>query len=90
MYNQLYEYIEKFLNQLVQRILRFQEKITGTLNKHAPKKIKTFWGNQKPDVNETLRKAIMKRWQLKNNAKKPRNVTDGSHYKRQRNYIVRL
>ena len=32
----------------------------------------------------------MKRWQLKNNAEKPRNVTDGSHYKKQRNYIVRL
>ena len=32
-----------------------------TLNKHAPKKIKTFRGNQKPHVNKTLRKAIMKR-----------------------------
>ena len=63
---------------------------TDTLNKHAPKKIKTFRDNQKPHINETLRKAIMKRWQLKNKANKTRNVTDGSHYKKQRNYIVKL
>ena len=46
-----------------------------TLSKHAPKKIKTFRGNQKPHINKTLRKAIMKRLQLKNNAKKTRNAT---------------
>ena len=37
----------------------------ATLNKHAPKKIKTFQGNQKSHINKTLRKAIMKRSQLK-------------------------
>ena len=63
---------------------------TDTLNKHAPKKLKTFRGNQKPHINETLRKAIMKRWQPKNKANKTRNVTDGSHYKKQRNYVVKL
>ena len=68
----------------------FEKKNTETLNKHAPKKIKTFRGNQKPHINETLRKAIMKRWQLKNKANKTRNVTDGSHYKKQRNYVVKL
>ena len=68
----------------------FQKKITNTLNKHAPKETKTFRGNQKPHVNETLRKAIMKRSQLKNKANKDRNVTDGSHYRKQRNYVVKL
>ena len=32
----------------------------------------------------------MKRSQLKNKANKDRNVTDGSHYRKQRNYVVNL
>ena len=68
----------------------FEKKITDTLNKYAPKKIKTFRGNQKPHTNETLRKAIMKRSQLENKANKTRNVTNCSHYKKQRNYVVKL
>ena len=70
--------------------LDFEKKIIDTLNKHAPKKIKTFRRNQKPHINETLSKAIMKRWQLKNKANKTRNVTHGSHYTEQRNYVVKL
>ena len=54
----------------------FEKKFIDTLNKHAPKKIKTFQGNQKPHINKTLRKAIMKRSQLKNKASKTRNTTD--------------
>ena len=50
----------------------------------------TFRGNQKPHINKTLRKAIMKRSQLKNKANKTQNATDVSNYKRQRNYIVKL
>ena len=68
----------------------FEKKFIDTLNKHAPKKIKTFRGNQKPHINKTLRKAIMKRSQLKNKANKTRNATDVSNYKRQRNYVVKL
>ena len=68
----------------------FEKKFIGTLNKHAPKKIKTFQGNQKPHINKTLRKAIMKRSQLNNKANKTRNATDVSNYKRQRNYVVKL
>ena len=48
----------------------FEKKNTDTLKKHAPRKIKTFRGNQKPHINEPLRKAIMKRWLLKNKANK--------------------
>ena len=68
----------------------FEKKFKDTLNKHAPMKIKTFRGNQKPHINKTLRKAIMKRSQLKNKANKTRNATDVSNYKRQRNYVVKL
>ena len=73
---------------MIIRISNFE--FIDTLNKHAPKKIKTFRGNQKRHINKTLRKAIMKRSQLKNKANKTRNVTDVSNYKSQRNYIVKL
>ena len=59
----------------------FEKKFTDTLNKHAPKKIKTFPGNQKPHINKTLCKAIMKRSQLKNRASKTRNATDILNHK---------
>ena len=62
----------------------------ATLNKHAPKKNKTFRGNQKPLISKTLRKAIMKRSQLKNKVNKTRNATDILNYKKQRNYVVKL
>ena len=50
----------------------FEKKFIDTLNKHAPKKIKTFRGNQKPHINKTLRKAIMKRSQLKTKQTRPK------------------
>ena len=90
MYYQFYEYIENFLNQLLCGLLRLQEKILTTLDKHVPKKIKTIRGNQKPHINKTLRKAIMKRSQLKNKGNKTRNAADVSDYKKQRNYVVKL
>ena len=42
-----------------------------TLNKHAPKKIKTFQGIQKPHINKTLGKAIMKDRSSKTRQTKP-------------------
>ena len=68
----------------------FEVKFIATLNKHAPQKIKTFRDNEKPHVNKTLHKAIMKRSQLKNRTNKTRNATDVSDYKNQRNYVVKL
>ena len=38
-----------------------------------------FWGNQKPDINKTLSKAIMKKSQLKGKANKTWNKTDVSN-----------
>ena len=68
----------------------FEKEFIATLNNHAPKKSKTFRGNEKPHINKTLRKAIMKRSQLKNKANKTRNTADVSNYKKQRNYVVKL
>ena len=59
-----------------------------TLNKHAPKKTKILRGNHKLHINKTLRKAIMKRSQLKNKANKMKDPKDNLKYKKQRNYVV--
>ena len=67
----------------------FKKKFADALNKHAPKKIKTLRGKQKPHINKRIRKAISKRLQLKK-ANKTQNVTDVSNYKRKRNYLVKL
>ena len=61
-----------------------------TLNKHAPMKTKIFCGNHKSHFNKTLRKAIMKRSQLKNKGNKTKDPKDILKYKKQRNYVVKL
>ena len=70
--------------------LEFEKNFVETLNKHAPKKTKIFRGNHKPHINKTLRKAIMKRSQLKNKANKTKDPKDILKYKKQRNYVVKL
>ena len=52
------------------------------LNKRAPKRIKIFRGNYKPHINKTLRKATMKRSQLKNKANKTKDPKDILKYKK--------
>ena len=70
--------------------LEFEKNFVETLNKHAPKKNKIFRGNHKPHINKTLRKAIMKRSQLKNKANKTKDPKDILKYKKLRNYVVKL
>ena len=70
--------------------LEFEKNFVQTLNKYAPKKIKIFRGNHKPHINKTLRKAVMKRSQLKNKANKAKDPKDILKYKKQRNYVVKL
>ena len=62
----------------------------ATLNKHAPKKTKIFRGNQKPHINKTVRKAIMKRFQLKNKANKTKDPKNILKYKKQCCNVVKL
>ena len=50
--------------------LEFEKNFVETLNKHAPMKTKIFPENHKTHINKTLRKAILKRAQLKNKANK--------------------
>ena len=47
-----------------------------TLKKHAPKKTKIFRGNHKAHIKKTLRKAIIKRSQVKNKANKTKDSKD--------------
>ena len=61
-----------------------------TLNKHAPKKTKIFRGNHKPHINKTLRKAIMKCFQLKNKANTTKDPENILKYKKQRCNVVKL
>ena len=61
-----------------------------TLDKNAQKKTNIFRGNHKSHINKTLRKAILKRSQLKNKANKTKDPKDISKYIKQRNYEVKL
>ena len=59
------------------------------LDKHAPKKIKIFWEDYKSQINETLRKAIVKRSQFENKTNKTKDPNI-LKYRKQRNYVVKL
>ena len=54
------------------------------------RKPKYFEGIISPHIEKTLRKAIMKRSQLKNKANKTKDPKDILKYKKQRNYVVKL
>ena len=48
----------------------FEQCFSFKLNEYAPKKAKWVRGNNKSHMNKFVRRAIMKRWKLKNKAKK--------------------
>ena len=52
--------------------------------------MKIVRGNHKPHITKQLRKAIMKRSQLKNKANKTKAPDDFASYKTQRNLVVHL
>ena len=60
------------------------------LDKHCSKKTKIFRRNHNQHINKTLKKAIMKRSQLKNKTHKTKDPKDILKYKKQRNYMVKL
>ena len=62
--------------------LEFEKNFVEALDKHAPKKTKIFRGIHKPHINKTLRKAIMKRYQLKSKANKTKDPEDMLKYKK--------
>ena len=68
----------------------FENVFVTVLDRHAPRKTKILRGNQKPHVNKNLRKAIMKRSELKSKANRTKRPNDISDYKKQRNLVVTL
>ena len=82
--------LESKLNNCPKKYGIFEKTFENVLNAHAPKKIKFLRGNQKPHVDKNLRKAIMKRSQLKNKANRTKNLEDITKYKKQRNLVVKL
>ena len=53
-------------------------------------KTKILRGNQKPHVDKNLRKAIMKRSEVKSKVNRTKGPKDISDYKKQRNLLARL
>ena len=78
------------LNNCPKKYENFQKTFENVLNAHAPKKTKFLRGNQKPHVDKNLRKAIMKRSQLKNKANRTKKLGHITKYKKQRNLVVKL
>ena len=68
----------------------FENAFVNVLDTHAPRKTKILRGNQKPHIDKCLRKAIMKRSELKTKAIKTKRSEDISNYKKQRNLVVKL
>ena len=68
----------------------FENVFVTVLDIHAPRKAKILRGNQKPYVDQILRKAIMESSMLKSKANRTKRPKDISYYKKQRNPVVRL
>ena len=82
--------LESKLNSCPKKYGIFEKTFEKVLNAHAPKKTKFLRGNQKPHVDKDLRKAIMKRLQIKNKANKTKKLEDITKYKKQRNLVIKL
>ena len=82
--------LESKLNNCPKKYGIFEKTFENVLNAHAPKKTKFLRGNQKPHVDKNLRKAIMKRSQLKNKANRAKELEDITKYKKQQNLVVKL
>ena len=68
----------------------FESIFMNTLEANAPTKKKIVRGNNKPHMSRTLRRAIMKRSNLKTIANKTKREDDIRKYKDQRNLVVKL
>ena len=67
--------------------IEFLKSFVETLDKHAPKKTKIFRRNNKPHINKTLRKAIIKRSHLENKTNK---MKDPKHILKYKNNVTIL
>ena len=86
----LYELDYCISTNMIMNYDEFENIFTNILNRHAPLKTKYLRANNKPHVTKDLRKAIMKRSQLKAIAVKSQKPEDWVDYKLQRNLVVKL
>ena len=86
----LYELNTCLLNNSLGNYREFENIFTNILNRHAPMKTKYLRANNKPHVTKELRKAIMKRSNLKTKAERTKDPEDEARYKVQRNLVVTL
>ena len=70
--------------------MNFEEVFLETLNRHAPIKHKTISGNHAPYMTKGLRKAIMRRSELKTKYHKHRDILFLRQYKKQNNFCSKL
>ena len=90
--------IETFKTTLSDKLCRlesntyseFEKAFLPVLNKQVPLKTKFLRHNNNPFMTKELRKAIMKRSQLKNTYNKNHNYVNWYLYKKQRNFCVSL
>ena len=68
----------------------FEQCFSSRLHEYAPKKTKLVRRNNKLDMNKFLRRAIKKRFKLRNKANKTKHPVNIKMYKKQRNYVVGL
>ena len=68
----------------------FETIFLSLLNKHAPMKQKLVRANQSPYLTKSLRKAMMKRSELRTKYYKIPNSDNLSRFKKQKNYCTRL
>ena len=68
----------------------FESTFATVLDKHAPMKSKCIRGNEKPHMNKSLKKAIMRRTKLWNKYCKSKSSEDLDAYRGQRNLITKM
>ena len=69
----------------------FESIFTTVLDKHAPLRMKTIRGNEKPHMNKIIKKAVMECSRLWNiYCRNDKNSQDYDAYRKQRNLVVKL
>ena len=68
----------------------FEEIFINVLNKHAPLKKKFLRANHAPYMTRTLRKTIMRRYQLQTKYFKNKSQNDYLAFKKQKNFCSKL
>ena len=77
-------------NENAENYTKFEEIFLEILEKHAPLKRKFIRANDKPYMSKLLRKAIMRRSELKNRYYRDRLPESERAFKKQRNYTTKL